>query len=174
VLFLLGSTAVNIRLVSNHPTQTIDPVSTTGAYTGNPATATTGLIAKISNFDIQTKIFNFFGDDKRSRLSKIDFYTDATSNGQFTANIWADSSDTVINAPLADNPQSNVVLTSPNPYQIGQGEEAINRLYCDALAQTIQMQFNLSDRQMAVNAVNGSDLEIIALMVSMRRGGRLV
>lgn len=164
----IASIPVFIRVVSLDPTQTIDPITTTGTYTGG------GEIAKISNFDLQTKIFNFFNDDKRARLSKIDFYVNNTQNGQFTCNIFPDSSDVIANKPLPDNLQSNVVLTSVNPYQFGEGDQAIYRLYANVVAQTIQMQFTLSDAQMSVNSINSSDFEIVALMVTMRRGGRLV
>lgn len=166
----IAPTEVYIRVVSNNPEQDIVTVDTMGSYTPN-----SGLIAKISNIDIISKIFNFFGDDKRSRLSKIDFYTDATSNGQFTCNILADSSNTIVNVPLPDNPQSNVVLTTPSQYQIGRADadESIFRLFADCLAQTVQIELTLSDQQQAVTAINDQDIEIIAMMVTMRRGGRL-
>jgi hypothetical protein len=162
------STPVNIRVVAIDDEQLIVPASTTGIGVD------TGFIAKISNFDIQSKIFNFFNDDKRSRLSKIDFYTNTTKHGQFTCSVFGDSSDIPINKPLPDNLQSNVVITSPNQYQIGTGDQTIFRLYCDATAQTVQLQFTLSDRQMAVNSINSSNLEIVSLMVTLKRGGRLV
>ena len=162
------STEVYIRVVSYNNEQELVPVDTTGAYTGG------GLIAKISNFDIQTKVFNFMKNDQRARLSKIDFYTDATANGQFTVDIFADSSNIPVNTPLSDNPQSNVVLTSPSQYQVGNGPETIYRLFCDAIAQTLQFRFYMSDRQMAVNVINSSDLDILGMNVSMRKGGRLV
>jgi hypothetical protein len=162
------STEVYIRVVTLDPRQEIVPVTTIGVYGGG------GQITKISGIDIQSKYFNFFGDNQRARLSKIDFYVDRTTNGQFTANIYGDSSNEPINSPLPDNPFSNVVLTSPNPYQIGQGEESTFRLYCDALASTLQMQFTLTDAQMAVNCINQSDIQLLALMVTLRRGGRLI
>lgn len=164
----IGSTPIYIRVVSQDPTQQIQKVNTLGTYIGG------GQIAKISNIDIQTKYFNFFNDDKRSRLSKIDFYVDETSDGQFTCNIFADSSNVPVNTPLSDNPISNVVLTSVNPYQIGQGDQTIYRLYCDALAQSIQLQLTLSDAQIAVNAINKSNIEISGMIFTLRRGGRLV
>jgi hypothetical protein len=162
------NTQVNIYVVGYNDLQTIIPVSTTGAYSGG------GQITVVSNFNIQTKIFNFFKDNKRSRLSRIDFYTNETANGQFTCNVFADSSNAVVNTPLPDNLQSNVVLTSTNPYQFGKGEQTIYRLYCDAIAQTVQLQFTLSDRQMAVPTINQTDLEIISLMMIVKKGGRLV
>jgi hypothetical protein len=162
------STSVSIRIVSLSPAQLLDPISTANAYTGG------GQIAKISNYDIQTKIFNFFGDDKRSRLSKIDFYVDKTQNGQFTVNIFPDSDNVPVNTPLPDNPQSNVVLTSLNPYQFGDGDETIYRLYCDAIAQTVQFQLTMSDQQMAVTSINSEDLELLSMIITMKRGGRLV
>ena len=164
----IASTQVYIRIVSYDSTQGLDPVPTTGAYTGG------GEIAKISNIDWQTKYFNFFADDKRSRLSKIDFYLNSTDNGQFTCKVFGDSSNEPINTPLSDNPLSNVVLTTFNPYQIGQGEQTIFRLFCDAIAQTVQLQLTYSDQQMATNPINRSDIEIVSMMFSLRRGGRLV
>jgi hypothetical protein len=167
----LGSpTEVYIRVVSYNEMQDVVAVNLTGSYTGG------GLIAKISNFDIQTKVFNFFGDDQRSRLSKIDFYTNQTGSGQFTCNVLGDSSDVIINTPLKDNLQSNVVLTFPNQYQVAGKDDGqtIYRLYCDATAQTVQLELNLSDRQMAVDVINSEKVELLAMMFSMRRGGRLI
>lgn len=162
------STAVYIRCVTLDPDQGIVPVFCTGVYVPG------GEIAIISNIDIQTKIYQFFRDDKRARLSKIDFYTNLTTHGQFTCNVFADSSNEAINTPLSDNPLSNIVLTSKNPYQYGIGEQTIYRLFCDAIAQTIQLQLTYSDYQMAINAVTQSDLEVVAMMASIRPAGRLV
>jgi hypothetical protein len=165
----IGSpTNVYIRVVSQDPTQLIVPVSTTGAYGGG------GLIAKISNFEIDSKFFNFLPQDRRTRLSRIDFYTNQTSNGQFTCNILGDSTATVLNTPLSDNPQSNVVLTTQTPYQVGVGEQTIYRLYCDAIAQTLQVQLTLSDAQMATDSINTEDVELLGMMFQIRDGGRLV
>lgn len=162
------STPVVIRIVSVDPEQDIIPVSTAGVYIPG------GQIAKISGIDIQSKSFNFFGDDQRSRLSKIDFYVNKTAHGQFTCNVFADSDDIPINTPLGDNPQTNVVLTTVNPYQVASGTDTIYRLFCDAVAQTVQIQLTLSDPQMAVSAINGENVEVSAMIFTLRRGGRLV
>lgn len=164
----LSSTPVSIRIVSLDPLQGLSAVNTTGTYTGG------GEIIRISNVEIQSKFFNFFANDQRARLSKIDFYVNSTSHGEFTCNVWGDSSNEVINLPLSDNLQSNIVQTTTNPYQIGQGVETMYRLYCDSTAQTIQFQFTMSDAQLAVDVINSSDIEILALMVTARPGGRLV
>lgn len=164
----IASTSVFIRVVSWDPEQDIEPVVSTGVYVPE------GLITKISNIVIETKIFNFFDSDQKSRLSKIDFYTSATSNGQFTANVFGDSSNEVINTPLLDNLQSNIVSTVPSQYQIGTGSENLFRLYCDANASTIQLQLTLSDQQMAVDVVNDSDIEINAMVFSLRKAGRII
>lgn len=161
-------TDVFIRVVSLDPGQEINVIDTAGVYTGG------GLIAKISNFEITSKVFNFFGQDQSARLSKIDFYVQATAKGQFTCNIFADSSDVVVNKPLRDNLQSNVVLTSTNQYQVGKGPETLYRLYCHAVSQTVQVQLTLSDQQMAVNSINDEDVEINAMIFSLRKGGRLI
>lgn len=162
------ATAVNIRLVSIDPEQSLVPVNLTGVYGGD------GLITKISNVNIQSKIFNFFKDDAGTRLSKIDFYMNLTDRGQFTCNVLGDSSTVPVNAPLSANLQSNVVLTSKNPYQVGSGEETIFRLFCDASCQTVQLQLEMTDKQMAVDEINNSDIELLALMFTMSSKGRLV
>lgn len=170
-------TEVFIRVVSYSAEQGLDIVKTQGAYTGG------GLIAKISNIEILTKIFNFFGIDEGTRLSKIDFYVDRTENGQFTCNIYGDSSsggmgdssNIPINTPLGDNPQSNIVLTSVNPYQVSTGaDQTIYRLYADCVSQTFQMQLTLSDQQMAVTSINSEDIQLLAMMITATSKGRLV
>ena len=165
----IAASQVWIRVVSQDPNQGFTyPVSSAGVYTGG------GEIAIISGLDIQTKFFNFFKTDKRARLSKIDFYVDSTTNGQFEVNVLADSSNDKINKPLIDNPQSNIVLTSINQYQVGQGDETIYRLYCDAIAQTIQLQITLNDYQLATNNIARSDIQLLAMIFTMRQGGRLI
>lgn len=157
-----------IRVVSYDTDQGLSTVTTTGTYSSG------GEIAKISNFNLQTKYFNFFNDNQRARLSKIDFYMNKTDFGQFTVNVFGDSDNLPINTPLPDNLQSNVVTTTVQPYQIGSGEQIIYRLYCDAIAQTLQLQMTMSDQQIAVDLINQADFELVAMMFNMRRGGRLV
>ena len=161
-------TQVYIRVVSVDPEQDISPVELTGVYGGE------GLITKISNFNVVSKIFNFFGGDSGTRLKMIDFYTDLTDAGQFTVDILGDSSNIPMNKPLQDNPQSNVVLTSKNPYQVGSGDQTIYRLWANASSQTYQIKMYLSDRQMAIDAINDEDYELLAMMVSVSDRGRLV
>jgi hypothetical protein len=79
-----------------------------------------------------------------------------------------------INEPISDNPQSNIVLTSTSPYQVGSGDETIYRLYCDATAQTLQVEITLSDYQAAVSGIYNEDMVILAMIFNMRKGGRLV
>lgn len=162
-------TIVYIRVVSVSISQQIVPVFLTGVYTPD-----SGLISKISNIDIQTKVFNFFKDDAGTRLNRVDFYVDKTDQGQFTCNAFGDSSDIPMNTPLNDNPQSNVVLTTKNPYQVGSGDETIFRLFCDASSQTVQLQFTLNDRQMAVDVINSEDIQLLAMMFTLNSRGRLV
>lgn len=161
-------TEVYIRVVSQNPAQELQNVETTGTYTGG------GYISKTSNFNVQSKYFNFLQNDMRARLSKIDFYLNTTKNGEFQCDIYSDSSNQIVNSPLSDNPRSNIVRTTLNPYQFGNGVETIYRLYADAYAQTVQFNLSLNDRQMAVPEVANSDVEIVALNVSLRQGGRLV
>ncbi len=166
---VLGApTAVNIRVVSVDSEQILVPVNLIGAYGGE------GLISKLSNIEILTKIFNFMNEDAGTRLSKIDFYMNLTNNGEFTCSALGDSSNIPMNVPLRDNLQSNVVLTSKNPYQVGSGDETIYRLFIDTVSQTVQLQLNMNDRQMAVDAINDEDIELLAMMITIRDKGRLI
>ncbi len=79
-----------------------------------------------------------------------------------------------MNANLPDNLQGNVVLTSKNPYQVGSGDETIYRLWINASSQTVQLQMTMNDRQLAVDAINDEDIELIAMMISISSKGRLV
>lgn len=162
------STPVNIRIVTKDPLQGLVPVQTLNNSVNE------GQITKISGLDIQTKVFNFFSDDQRSRISKIDFYVQTAANGQFTCNVWADSGNDAVNTPLSDNLFSNIVLTSTNPYQVGTGTETIYRLFCDAVCQTVQLQLTYSIEQMAISAITSADIELNAMVMSIRKGGRLV
>lgn len=161
-------TEVYIRVVSQNPAQGLINVETTGTYTGG------GYISKVSNFNVQSKYFNFLQNDQRSRLSKIDFYVNTTTNGEFQCDVYSDSSNQIVNSPLSDNPRSNIVKTSLNPYQFGNGSATIYRLYADVFAQTVQFNLGMNDRQMAVPEVANSDVEVLALNVTLRQGGRLV
>lgn len=164
----IGSTPVYIRVVSQNTAQNMSNIETIGTYAGG------GFISKTSNFQLQTKIFNFLEKDKRARLNRIDFYVNTTTAGEFQADVLADSSTQIINSPLNDNPRSNIVKTTRNPYQYGNGVETIYRLYAEAQAQTIQVNMTMNDSQMAVPVIAGSDVEVLALNISMRMGGRLV
>lgn len=165
----IGSSSVAIRVVSYAPAQGLATVATTGAYTPS-----SGQLATISNIGIQTKFFNFFKNSQRARLSAIDFYMNVTSSGQLTCDVLADSSDVPVNTPLSDNPQSNIVLTTLNPYQVGGGPETIFRLFCDSQAQTLQLSLYMTDEQMAVNAISQSDFKLLSMVMRIRPGGRLV
>jgi hypothetical protein len=164
----ISPTEVYIRVVSQSGLQGMSNIETTGTYTGG------GYISKTSNFNMKSKIFNFLGQDKRSRLSRIDFYTNKTTIGEFQADILADSSNLVVNTPLSDNPRSNIVKTTLNPYQFGDGQQTMFRLYSNAVGQTLQVSLGLSDSQIAVPVIAGSHLELLAMNFSLRPGGRLV
>ena len=166
----IATTQVWIFIVSYDPLQggAASVVNTVGAYTGG------GQITKISNIYIQSKFFNFFPQDQKARIMKIDMYVNSTVLGQFQCDVFADSSNEPINTPLSDNPLQNVVLTSSNPYQVGQGDQAIYRLYLNCVSQTTQLQFTMNDQQMATDLINRSDIEIVAMMVTARPAGRII
>ncbi len=165
---VIGSTPVYIRVVSQNPAQSMANVITTGTYAGG------GFISRTSNFEIKTKVFNFLEKDQRARLSKIDFYMNATRNGEFTVDILSDSSTQPVNSPLSDNPRQNVVRTVQGQYQFGIGTEVIYRLYSDAVGQTLQADMYMSDQQMGVPLIANSNIELVAMNWSLRPGGRII
>ncbi len=164
----ISPTQVYIRVVSQNLAQGLSNIETIGTYTGG------GYISKTSNFNMQSKIFNFLGQDNRARLSKIDFYTNRTTDGEFQVDILADSSNQIVNSPLSDNMRSNIVKTSSTQNQVGLGLQTMYRLYANSVAQTLQFNFGLNDGHMATPIIAGSELEVLALNVSLRQGGRLV
>lgn len=162
----ISDTEVYIRVVAN---QEISFVTTEGAYTGG------GLITVIPNFSIQSKYFNFFPKAQKTRIHYMDIYTDQTANGEFTCDMYGDGNESiVINPPLPDNLRSNVVETTQNPYQISDANTTIYRIYTESQASTVQFDFNLSDQEMAVDAINSSSVDIQGIVVHARPSGRLI
>lgn len=163
---LPGTVSVTIRVVAEQP---FNNVATTGTYAGG------GYVVPISNFDVKSKIFNFFQAAQKTRLHKVDFYIALTQKGEFTTDVFGDSNTTIpINTPFTENLRTNVVVTRPAPYQIGDGSERIYRLFCEATAQTFQLGFRLSDQQMAVDTINSANVEINAMMIHAKPAGRLI
>jgi hypothetical protein len=164
----ITSTEVWIRVVSLDPLQGFDDlIFTLGTYIGS------GTIGHISGYGLTSKFFNFLKNGQRARLSMIDFYVGSTSNGAFNCDIYADSSNQVVNVPLKDAPLSNQVITSPSPYQLT-GDEVMFRLYANAQGQTLQFDLSLTDTQLANDVTAESNITINALVVHLRQGGRLV
>ena len=159
-------TTVYCRVVAN---QSIDTISTTGTYGGG------GLITTIPNFHIQSKYFNFFPKAQKTRIHYVDFYVDQTKNGEFTCDMFGDGAKSLpINAPLPDNPRSNVVQTTQNPYQVSNPNETIYRLYTESQASTVQFDLHMSEQQMAVNAINASGIDIQAIILHALPSGRMI
>ncbi len=161
-------TPVYCRVVANQQIEIVI-VDSGGTYGGG------GVITVIPNISIQSKYFNFFPKAQKTRVHYIDFYMDQTTNGEFTCDMYGDGNESVpINPPLADNPRSNVVETTQNPYQVNEGNTTIYRLYTESQASTVQFDLNLSNQEMAVNTINSSSIDIQALVVHARPSGRLV
>ena len=166
-------TPVIFRVVSY---QEFKEIGTVGTYEGG------GYMTVIPGMKIQSKYFNFFKQDQRARISKIDFYTLQTDYGEVTCNIYGDSnSSTPLNLPIQsvppsvfDNARSNIVVTKPNNFQVTPGTESIYRLFCNALASTLQIELEYSDQQMAVDAINTQQFELNAMIISIRPAGRVV
>lgn len=165
--------SVIFRVVSYQP---IGSISTIGSYEGG------GYLSIISGIKIQSKYFNFFKIDQKTRVSKIDFYLLQTANGEISCNIYGDSNVTrPLNLPIVnippnsnDNHRSNVILSSPNMYQIRNGNETIYRLFCDAIASTLQIELTYSNQQMAVDAINSEPFELNAFILDARAAGRII
>lgn len=128
-----------------------------------------GLVTVLNNINVWTKRFSFFfGEGKQTRFAWIDFYTEATEYGQFTANIYINENDYLpLNNPASDQfnevdpiSSANVVLTSPEnsalyPFQL-QSDKIWHRMYAYIIGQSFQVQITMSDAQMfGLPDVNG-------------------
>jgi hypothetical protein len=144
-------------------------------YRGN------GFMSRLSNFKIASKLFNIYETGMKSMLGYIDFYTNRTTDGEFTCQIFLDENDSqAINTGFVDLPAdpssfvNAIVSTSEQQFSIQGSSKNWHRFYCQTDGQTIQYVLKFNDAQMNVEAIQESPLTVHALILWQKDGGRLV
>ena len=105
-----GSTSLNdtvypVNTIIDENTFTVLQASVSGAYTGG------GTITRVSSMNIYTKQYNFYEKDGRNTcLNRVDFLVDKTSDGKFTVDYFASSSDQSL---LTGGAASGALLSFP-------------------------------------------------------------
>lgn len=176
---LANNTNIIARVIGNQNLVNVNTIvdsTTSGGVVFNPTGYYGGgEISKINGINVKTKYFNFFPQGQKSRVKWIDFYTDTTDFGEFTADIYIDGNTSQpMNVPVSNNPNSNVVLTKPYNAVINDSDNQIYRFYCETSGQTHQLGLRLKDQQMAHNIINQSDIDIPSIIFWARPGGRIV
>lgn len=150
------------------------PVTSSGTYIG------LGEIQRVDNFKIKTKDFNMIlQEGVQTILGWIDFYTDATSAGEFSVNIYTNgNSETPVNAPSDNstnddliNNQSNVVTTYPNDFDQSGQTKLWHTLYnVGATGNLFSIEMTLSPEEINNFDAYSSDLTIYALNIWASKG----
>lgn len=154
----------------------IGGASYTGTYIGS------GEVAILNKFDIITKEFSpFYVEGGQCRLGYVDFFLDRTEAGQFTANIFVDSSPYLsMNRDTTALVGTNVVSTAPEnlsliPYQELQAK-IWHRVFAQTISQNFTIELTISDEQMADSEIDASsfDFTLHAMAFYLSQNARLV
>ena len=144
----------------------------TGNYSGG------GLVARVSQLDIQTKEYNFYAKEGRnSYVSKVDFMVDKTGAGQITVNFYDSTSTSPL---LQDGLYNGVTLGTgvletfpytaangvPAPVEFEQNQVRLwHPVYLLAEGEVIQMQLTMTDAQMTNVALMDEDFQLHAMCI---------
>lgn len=137
----------------------------TGAYIGG------GLISWVSNINIETKQFNFFGEQGRNiYIPKVEFLVTRTDYGEITANYFVSTSGVTL---LQDSiTQGSIVGTGvleTYPYPSvpfeAQAERLWHPVYFQGDGEVVQFQLTMSPAQMMDPDIRTQDFQLHAMMI---------
>lgn len=145
----------------NTPTQT--PVT----YLGN------GKITLFPKLDIQTKDFNPYQDKGlQTKISYIDFLTDATENAKISVQLFVNSSIASQANLLVGNTQVETDL--PSPYYVPASEYSWHRFFATNGGQFIRIGITYDDELMNTLSTHQQDFVLNAMSLSVRPAGKTV
>ena len=141
-----------------------------------------GLVTKINNIGITTKVFTpFYEDASKARLGYVDYFFDKTQTGELTINVFADENKTTSLNDPSTNPSlmgTNVVLTRPEnttliPFQTNQ-EKIWHRQFIQTIVQNFQIDISMTLLQLADESISSQDITLHALAFYLSKNARLV
>lgn len=139
-----------------------------------------GTLTVLQNFDIKTKVFcPFYEKATKQRLPYVDLLIDATANGQCTCLVYENEASPAINATSnSATLGSNIVLTTAEnavlvPQQTQQ-EKIWHRFYIQSICQNFQLEFTMSNAQMASQAINDNTFTLHAMTFYLSPTARLI
>lgn len=153
----------------------VNLIDATSVYIGN------GIIAKINNFNIQTKRFApFYEAGSQCRLGYVDYLFMRTDNGEIISSIFIDENSSI---PITDkslNPSltgTQVVNTKPDnltliPFQVYQ-DKIWHRQFVQAIAQNFMIKMSMTPEQNADLSIAGEDFKLYAIAFYLTQNARL-
>ncbi len=132
-----------------------------------------GEVTTVQNFNVRTKMFNFFEAGKGNYLGYIDFLCPITQNGEFSCNVYGgyntstplnDGTDTFFNTQVSTQGQDGVIQEEDQVWQ---------RFFCYVRVPSAQIQLFLSDVEMVTPELNANNWQLSAMILWVESGGRL-
>lgn len=143
----------------------ITPIS--GIYLGG------GTATLFPRMDIQTKDFNpYQAQNMQMKLSSVGFLVDATQTGEFTVQLYINSSPAAIGNVITDNNETESYL--PSPYFTSTSEYAWHMFYATSIAQYINLKITYDDDLMNTLSTHRQPFVLNAMNVFHRPGGKLI
>lgn len=145
------------------------------AYTNASASLYVGKgeYALLSKIDIQTKDFNPFQQQgSQTKISYIDFLTDATPDAKISVELILNSAPAVIGNVIVGNKQVETSLT-PNYYLPG-SEYAWHRFFATSTGQFIRIKITYDNELMSTKSIHQQNFILNAISLYVRQGSRNV
>jgi hypothetical protein len=147
-----------------------------------------GVINIRENFSIQSKKFNFLDEGQSIQIGYIDVLMNSTgidNPGAISINMYLDYNDIEASNTLpmneindgspVNNPDTffnSIIPTTPSSLNTIGGTKFWQRVYCATRANFLTIEYTFSNSQMA-GIEQGSDVQIDAQVIWLRKGGRL-
>lgn len=154
-------TQLNGKIFQVTTTSTSTFTITVGAEPTGATYEGCGTIERVSEPEIYTKEYNFYGDNSKSiAFMQVNFYVDKTDNGEFTVDFIPSASSISL---LTDATSSGAIIGNniieTTPYTLAETEQYQDRFWhsvtFQATGEVIQLHIYLSDTQL--KAVEDSD-----------------
>lgn len=132
-----------------------------------------GEFALLAKIDIQTKDFNPYQQQgSQTKISYIDFLTDATPNSRISVELILNSAPAVIGNLIVGNQQVETSLT-PNYYVPG-SDYAWHRFFATSTGQFIRIKITYDNELMNTAAIHQQNFVLNAMSLYVRQGSRNV